>query len=116
MKNCFDKTISDELIARINQLTPETNAKWGKMSVAQMLAHCNVTYELVYESKHPKPNGFAKFLLKLFVKNAVVKEKPYKQNTRTGPVFIIEETKNFQEEKTRLINYLNKTQQLGGDY
>ena len=34
------------------------------MNGAQMLAHCSVTYELIYEDKHPAPSGFVKFLLK----------------------------------------------------
>jgi len=116
MKNCFEKTITNELITRINLLAPDTKAKWGKMDAAQMLAHCNVTYELVYESKHAKPNGLAKFFLKAFVKNLVVNEKPYDRNSRTAPVFIVKDPKNFQEEKTRLINYITKTQQLGADH
>ena len=56
MKNIFDPTVTDEIITRINQLKPDSQPLWGKMSVAQMLAHCNVTYETVYEDKHKKPN------------------------------------------------------------
>ena len=85
MKNIFEAAISAEIVARINQLTPDTERVWGTMTPAQMLAHCNVTYEMVYEDKHPKPNAFVKFLLKLFVKGKVelnyrkakeLKEKP----------------------------------------
>lgn len=83
------------------------------MSVGQMLAHCNVSYELVYQDKHPKPNPLMKFILKLLVKQAVVNEKPYKRNSATGPVFIIKETKDFEAEKQRLIEHLRKTQRLG---
>ena len=43
LPNVFTKEVADSLIARINTLTPESKAQWGKMSVAQMLAHCNVT-------------------------------------------------------------------------
>lgn len=68
MKNIFNPNDSAEIINRINKLTPQTKANWGKMTVAQMLAHCNVTYEMIYENNHPKPSGFAKIMLKLFVK------------------------------------------------
>ena len=57
------------------------------MSVDQMMAHCNVIYEMVYENNHPKPNIFTRFMLRLFVKNAVVSDKPYKKNSRTAPQF-----------------------------
>ncbi len=113
MKNIFDPSITEEVIQRIDTLSPTSKSQWGKMSVSQMLAHCNVTYELVYEDKHPKPNGFVKQLLKWFVKNAVVNDKPYKHNGQTAPVFIITEDKDFDAEKTRLINYVKKTQALG---
>jgi hypothetical protein len=113
MKNIFNQNDSVEVINRINQLTPATKAKWGKMNVAQMLAHCNVTYEMVYENKHPKPKGFMKFILKAFVKPSVVTEKPYKQNGQTAPAFIITDERVFENEKKRLIDFIIKTQQLG---
>lgn len=49
MKNIFDKDVSEEVITRINKLDSTTKPQWGRMNVAQMLAHCNVTYEMVYE-------------------------------------------------------------------
>jgi len=116
MKNIFDPEIKDELILRINQLTPKTIPQWGKMSVDQMLAHCNVAYEMAFTDKHPKPNGFVRFLLKLFVKNGVVNETPYKKNIRTAPAFIIEEPRVFEDEKERLIGFLNQTVKLGKDH
>lgn len=116
MKNIFNQNIAAETIDRINKLSPTTKPNWGTMNVAQMLAHCNVTYELVYDNKHPKPNAFKKFMLKLFVKNIVVSEKPYKKNGRTAPEFLIKDSKNFDTEKNRLIEHINKTQQLGEKY
>jgi len=112
LPNIFSKEVSESIIQRIQNLTPETKAQWGKMSVAQMLAHCNVTYEMAYENKHRKPSLFMKFILRKFVKKTVVDETPYIINSRTGPDFLIKETKNFEEEKQRLLNYITKTQEL----
>ena len=81
-----------------------------------MLAHCNVTYEMTYENIHPKPNAFVKFILKLLVKNSVVNETPYKQNGKTAPQFIIKEIKDFNAEKSRLVDYIKKTLQLGENH
>jgi hypothetical protein len=116
IKNIFEDEVSNELIQRINNLTVDTQAKWGKMNVGQMLAHCNVTYEMIYSDKHPKATGIKRFLLKAFVKNIVVGEKPYKKNERTAPIFIITDTKEFEAEKNSLIEYLNKTQKLGATH
>jgi hypothetical protein len=116
MKNIFEKSVTNELIGRVNQLTTESKPNWGKMSVDQMLAHCNVTYEFVYEDKHPKPKGLKKWLIKTFAKNIVVSEKPYKKNSRTSPEFLMTDQKNFEAEKSRLIAYLKKTQELGEEH
>lgn len=115
-KNLFDEKESQETIERVNSLTPETQHLWGKMDVAQVMAHCNVTYELVYTDEHPKPKGLKKFLIKLFAKNIVVGPKPYKKNSRTAPMFVIADERDFEREKTRLIDYIQKTQQLGGEH
>lgn len=87
LPNIFTKDVSDTLIKRINALKPDTQPNWGKMNVAQMLAHCNVTYEMVLDNKHPKPNFLMKLILKLFVKKIVTSETPYKHNSRMAPAF-----------------------------
>ena len=116
MKNIFSPEISAETITRINQLTPETIPNWGKMNVAQMLAHLNVIYEKIYAPNHPKTGAIKKFLLKTFVKNAVVNEKPYKKNSPAAPEFKIVDERDFETEKTRLVDYVQRTQELGKDH
>lgn len=117
MKNLFEEKAAQEAIARINKLNASTAPRWGKMSAAQMLAHCCVAYDFVYEeAKYPKPNGFVRLLLKLFVKDTVVGEKPYKRNSRTAPEFIIADDRNFEVEKKRLIDHIIRTQQLGENH
>lgn len=115
-KNLFNTEESQEVIARINALVPETQPQWGKMNVTEMLAHCNVAYELVYTDKHPKPKGFQKFMIKLFAKSIVVGPKPYKRNVRTAPMFLITDERDFEVEKKRLIDHIEKTQQLGASH
>lgn len=117
LPNIFSSEVADKIIQRINTLSPESQPVWGKMNVAQMLAHCNVTYEMIYESeKHPAPGAFAKVMLKLFVKEIVVNENQYKKSSRTAPAFLITEPKVFETEKARLIAYLRKTQELGESF
>ena len=113
MKNIFTTETTNEIIARIHTLTNETQALWGKMHVAQMLAHCSVSYETIYTNKHPKPNAFVKFILKNFVKKYVVNEKPYKKSSQTAPYFVIVDDRDFEAEKKKLIDYILKTQELG---
>lgn len=109
----FSTEVVSNIVTRINKLTTTTQPEWGKMSVAQMLAHCNVTYELTYENIHPRPNAFMRFIIRNFIKNIVVGEKSYKKNSRTAPVFLISSKKDFDNEKQRLLDYIQKTQEGG---
>jgi hypothetical protein len=113
MKNIFLQEVTQEVIDRIHKLTPDTQRQWGKMTVSQMLAHCSVTYEMIFEDIHPKPKGFQKFILKAFVKPIVTNEKPFKHNNPTAPAFLIKNDKDFQKEQKRLVDYIQRTQQLG---
>ncbi|MFV0605985.1 MAG: DUF1569 domain-containing protein [Niabella sp.] len=117
MVQIFTTKGTQQITDRINQLTPQSQPQWGQMNVAQMLAHCNVTYELVYTDKHPRPkNPVMKWVLKSFVKKVVVNEEPYKKNMRTAPHFLITSERDFEQEKQRLIAHINKTQELGAEY
>lgn len=113
MGDIFKQSDFDNMLQRINQLTPDSNAQWGKMTVSQMLAHLNVAYEMTYENIHPKPNAFLKFILKTLVKKSVVGPKPYPKNGKTAPQFVISDERDFENEKSRLIAYMEKTKDLG---
>lgn len=116
MKSSFNHADVADMIARINRLTPQTQRLWGKMSVAQMLAHVNVAYELAYDNIHPRPGAVARFFAKLFAKKLVVGDRPYPKSTMTAPVFKVSDDKDFEQEKQRLIAYLEKTLALGAQH
>lgn len=116
MENIFLQEVTSGLIQRINKLTSNSTPQWGKMAVGQMLAHCSVPYEMALEGKGKKASGILKFILRLFLKNIVVGEKPYAKNGRTAPEFLITEPKEFDSEKRRLISYIEKAQLLGESY
>jgi hypothetical protein len=68
MPSIFEKKIADQFVERINKLRETSTPNWGSMGAAEMLAHCNVTYEMAYTDKYPKPNFLLKLILKAFVK------------------------------------------------
>ncbi len=114
MQNVFDAKDAQEYINRINNLTPETQRKWGKMSVDLGLAHFNLANDRTFTpAKFTKPTFLAKFLLSRFVKPKITNEIPYKQSLPTSPAFIIADERNFEEEKAKLIGNIQRVQQLG---
>ena len=116
MKDVFDPAVTEELVRRVEALRPDAAPQWGRMTVSQMLAHCCVPYEMVYEDIHKRPNAFMRLLLKTFVKKGVVGEKPYPKNSPTAPAFRIRDARDFGHERDRLIAYLRRTVELGGDH
>ena len=116
MQNVFSTADAQIFQDRINTLTANSQGLWGKMDVAKMLAHCNVTYEMVYEDKHPKPNFLFGLIMRMFIKKMVTNEKPFKRNSGTAPAFMITDAKVFETEKNRLIQHIMQTQKLGDSH
>ena len=46
MRNLFQPEAVQEVIDRIEELEPTSQRQWGKMDVAQMLAHCSAALEM----------------------------------------------------------------------
>jgi hypothetical protein len=104
-----------ELTRRIDQLNPQSQAIWGKMNVGQMLSHCAVPYEQILGTNTAQPPLFMRIILKLFLKNSMVNEVPYKQNLPTAPSFIRTEQYDVDKEKERLINLIKTIQEMGAE-
>jgi hypothetical protein len=113
LPNIFSREVISTLESRIQNLSSDSAPLWGKMNVAQMLAHCNVTYEMVVDNKHPKPPAFVRFLAKLFAKNTVISEKPYSRNTRTAPIFLKSDPEDFELQRSRLLKYILTVEKMG---
>ncbi|MEY3197918.1 MAG: hypothetical protein RL023_738 [Candidatus Parcubacteria bacterium] len=117
LANFFDKSVNDAVIARIQQLTPESKALRGKMSVAQMLAHCSVSFEYGFEpEKHPRPNRFMRLLITLMAKKMVVSDTPFPHNGRTAPDMVISDERDFAFEKARLMDFISRVQAQGANF
>lgn len=109
MPSIFVASDVEALEARIDSLRPDSPRLWGTMDSARMLAHVNVAYEMLYEpEKHAKPNALVTFLLKVFVKQSVVGDKPYKHNGQTAPAFVIADARDFEAEKARTKAFLRR--------
>lgn len=102
-EDIYDSEAYQACIERINHITPETQAKWGKMDAAQMMAHCAEIQEVMNGKSIKVP-----FIFKIigpFVKKAVLKGN-YQKNLSTVPAYRQKDPKNFEEEKQRLLKNL----------
>ena len=107
MKNLFDKEVYEEIISRLNSLKSQSQRQWGKMDVAQMLAHCKEAFKVPLSDK-PLKRTFIGFLLGGMIKHKLHNDSPWKQNLPTAPQCIIKDSRNFEKEKNELLLLINK--------
>ncbi len=108
MKSLFDKENFDEINRRLNTLTPSSPRQWGKMDVAQMLAHLQQPLEVALGKRTIKGSFFMNLILPLF-KKTLWDEKPWKKGIPTDPTYITTtEPRDFQQEKAKLLALINQ--------
>jgi Protein of unknown function (DUF1569) len=113
MKSVFDAATESELINRICKLTSGSHARWGKMSVGQMLTHCRMWDDMILGNL--KVNRM--FAGRIFGRNAlkaVLKdETPLGQNSPSAKELIIVKTvENIEELKQQSIASIHSLAQL----
>jgi len=107
MKNIFDPSTLEEIKQRIDTLRPDMKRQWGKMEVAQMLAHCSAALEVAAGKKFP-PRVFIGRIIGPFLKSAFSNDKPLKKDMPTDKSFLVIDRRNFEKEKARLLDLITK--------
>jgi hypothetical protein len=107
VKDLFDPSVKQDIIERINKLTAQTKAQWGKMNVSQMLAHVQMPIRIAFGTHNPKGSFLLRLIGPLF-KSKLWDAKPYKQSLPTDPTFVMTGSeKDFEKEKAALIHLVN---------
>ena len=108
IKNLFDPSVKQEIIDRINKLTAQTQRQWGKMDVAQMLAHVQQPIEVAYGKRELKSHWLLKIIGPLF-KTKLYNGQPYKQGLPTDRSYVMTGTvKDFEKEKQQLLQLIDR--------
>jgi hypothetical protein len=107
-KTLLNEQDKNEIIERINRLTPETQHQWGKMEVAQMLAHCAKGLEMTLGDFKATPAPFPMRIVGRLMKWVYTNDKPFHKNSPTDKNFLVSERKDFTAEKNNLIGLLNR--------
>lgn len=107
MNSIYDKAANDSMIARINKLTPESKALWGKMNAAQMCRHCAIAIDIAFGKGDLKVNFLMKLLGKM-LKKKVFYGGEMGKNSPTAKEFIITEDLDLQKTKAELITNFSR--------
>ena len=101
MKNLFEHDTVEEVISRIDNLQPASQRQWGKMDVAQMMAHRSKTMDMASGTVNP-PRMLIGRLIGPFVTSIFTNEKPFGKNAPTDKVLLIADQKDFEREQEQL--------------
>lgn len=105
----FDELSYKDIKRRVENLREDAERQWGKMTIAQMLAHCSASAELLLGKLQVKDKStfMSRTLIRWFVLRAVKKHDLGKDQPTLGE-FRIEDERDFQKEKTRLLMNLDE--------
>lgn len=110
----FHASVANQLASRFDQLTEGAIAQWGKMNAGQMLKHIADNAEMEFGDA---PLGrrfigrlFGKMVLKKIVKDDDVLDK----NNPTHPNFVIKDAVDFESEKARAIQLVERLGEVEG--
>jgi hypothetical protein len=101
MKNLFQQEAVDEVISRIDMLQPTTQRQWGKMDVAQMLAHCSAALGMACGEMN-LPRLMVGRIIGPFVKPIYTNEKPFSRSSPTDPKLVVADQRDFLREQQQL--------------
>lgn len=112
MKSLFEPADREAILARLAALQPESARHWGKMDPAQMLCHCSLALETGTGDRPMKQKFIGKILMPFF-RSSILGEKPFDKNSPTDPTFVVSVPRDFNAERTRLVNLIQRFVERG---
>lgn len=112
IKNLFDATAYQEILQRVHQLQPNSQAQWGKMNVAQMLTHLGRVFKVPLSDK-PIPRIFIGRLFGWAFKKQLYNDKQWKPGLPTASSFKVTDEREFEKEKRILLILMEKFHRAG---
>ena len=109
MKSLFDAAVANQVKTRLENLEPQSQRHWGKMTAAQMLAHCSVSMQWALGEVVPDRGALPVRLMGRLVKPMVLRnEDPLRKNSPTAKSLIISDERDLNRERTRLSGLIDQ--------
>lgn len=103
MESIFDPKANEDIINRIESLSPIALSQWGKMTVSQMLLHCQMPIKVAFGTLDIKPQWLLSFLFGKAAKKKLMSKQPFGKGSPTAKEFKITHEPDFEKSKKELI-------------
>jgi len=108
MKNMFEAVYVEEIKGRLEQLKPDSKPLWGKMNVAQALAHCSAGIEMATGDIRPPRALIGRLLGPMIKSKAFRDDEPMRKNSPTAKELIVLGERDLEIERKRLVGLIDK--------
>ena len=113
MRHLFEPSTAAEIRTRITRLRPDSPRQWGRMSPAQMAAHCAGGLEHAL-GDHKPPRMLVGHLFGWAIKRlALGNDAPLKRNSPTMPELVIADERELDVERARLLALFDRVTAAG---
>jgi hypothetical protein len=102
VKTLFEASRLQEVKERIALLRPDNERLWGKMNVAQALAHCSLAMEWAVGDRIPPRMFLGRMIGRLVKPMALGNDAPMRRNSPTAKELVVQDERDLGRERERL--------------
>lgn len=106
-ESLFDRAGLDAMLRRIESLRPDATRRFGKMGIAQMLAHCQQPLRVAL-GELPLKRMLIGILFGRLAKKKLMSPAPWKPGMPTAPEFVVKDARDFDREKQALLALVHR--------
>jgi hypothetical protein len=103
----FDPAGLSRMLSRIDAVHADSARQWGKMTSAQMLAHCHQPLRVAL-GELPLKRSLIGILFGRMAKKQLLADKPWQQGMPTAPEFKVTDPRDFAKEKQSLLDLVRR--------
>jgi hypothetical protein len=101
--------VANEVNTRLEQPEPQSERRWGKMTAAQMLAHCSVSMPWAVGEVAPERLALPARWMGRVIKPLVFRnDDPMRKNSPTAKSLLVRNERDFSEKRGRLLGLIDK--------
>jgi hypothetical protein len=109
VKNLFDEQVANQIRVRLGRLEPQSERRWGKMTAAQMLAHCSASMQWAVGEVLPEKGALPARIVGRLIKPMVFRsERPIRKNAPTAKSLVVADDRDFGKEREQLSGLIDK--------